>query len=81
MSNADTDPFWGDPFWGDDGYVALKLIVKNPGTPPGHCNQIGAHVRIRDRVNLGAPLENDALLKDVLLILTKRLLRAVPPGK
>lgn len=81
MSNADTDPFWGDPFWGDDGYVALKLTIKNPKTRPSDLHQIGAHVRIKDWVYLGAPLENDALLRDVLLILTQRLLKAVPPGK
>lgn len=63
------------------GYVALKLTIKNPGTPGEDRCQIGAWVAIDDTIDLDKPIGEDLLLKEVLTMLLERTMRARPPSK
>lgn len=63
------------------GYVALKLTIKNPGTPGEDRFQIGAWVRLEDTIDVDKPIGEDAVLKSVLEMLLERTMRAPPPSK
>lgn len=63
------------------GYVALKLMIKNPGTWGVDRRQFGIWTPINDTIDFDKPFGEEPVLRDALTMLLERMMQAPPPSK